>query len=108
MLLRRMVACSRRHVAAVVSVCAVRFRELFKALCIGRLHRRALQLWEMFPYAGRAPEVPKEPDQHGVEDFTERHSRFLFRFVPYGLMVRGNGPFTLVERYDRKRKFAAS
>ena len=23
------------------------------------------------------------------------------------LMVRGNGPFTLVERYDRKRKFAA-
>ena len=34
-------------------------------------------------------------------------SRFLFRFVPYGLMVRGNGPFTLVERYDRKRKFAA-
>ena len=97
-----------RHVVAVVSVRPVRFRELFKALCIGRLHRRALQLWEMFPYAGRAPEVPKEPDQHGVEDFTERHfSRFLFRFVPYGLMVRGNGPFTLVERYDRKRKFAA-
>jgi hypothetical protein len=46
MLFGRRVACSLRHVAAVVGVRAVRFRELVKAVCIGLVHRRVLQLWE--------------------------------------------------------------
>ena len=38
-----------RHVAAVVGVRAVLFRQLVKAFCIGLLHRRAVQLEVVSP-----------------------------------------------------------
>ena len=45
----RVVACSLRYVASVVGVRAVRFHELVKAVCIGPLHRRTVQLEVVSP-----------------------------------------------------------
>ena len=45
-----------RHVAAVVGVRAVRFRELLKAFCIGLLHRRAVKLELMSTLSQSGPE----------------------------------------------------